>query len=493
MNYICILLYISIYVYYIYVYYICIYTYCQSYIITMSRIENNLLMELPFSNLTDFEFRAVTGSWHFDLNNLIDIDLFSVIPNPDKFDQRDPDNMLSLPSSNYYSINKLNNYLNMLTNKKSISLFHCNIRSLPKNLNLLEEFIYSLNVKPDILAISETKLNDKTIINTDIRQYQFFHTDSKTAAGGAGLYISKDLHAIPRPDIKFNMELVESCWSEIINNNKPNVIISLIKLANKELSIPFTFIYNQSFIQGIVPDILKISRVTPVFKNGITTNAANYRPIAILSPFSKILEKIISDQLNSFLEKIIFCFHIMQFGFRKDYSTELAILEMSDNLKTSIDKKLITCGLFLDFSKAFDTVNHDILLDKLEKYGVRGIAQDWFRSYLHNRYQYVKIGNIESSLRNIICGIPQGSTLGPLLFLLYINDLPNSSTTLSFRLFADDANIFYASKNLKEIETVMNNEFQNILKYCNANKLSINMQKTHFMLIRSSKKTITSK
>ena len=194
----------------------------------MSRIENNLLMELPFSNLTDFEFRAVTGSWHFDLNNLTDIDLFNVIPNPDKFDQRDPDNMLSLPSSNYYSINRLNNYLNMLTNKKSISLFHCNIRSLPKNLNLLEEFIYSLNVKPDILAISETKLNDKTIINTDIRQYQFFHTDSKTAAGGAGLYISKDLHAIPRPDIKFNMELVESCWSEIINNNKPNVIIGCI-------------------------------------------------------------------------------------------------------------------------------------------------------------------------------------------------------------------------------------------------------------------------
>ncbi len=126
------------------------------------------------------------------MNTLTDIDLFNVIPNPDKFDERDPDNMLNLPSSNYYSVNKLNNSLNMLTNKKSISLFHCNIRSLPKNLNLLEELIYSLDVKPDILAVSETKLNDKTVI----RQYQFFHTDSKTAGGGTGLYISKDMHMI---------------------------------------------------------------------------------------------------------------------------------------------------------------------------------------------------------------------------------------------------------------------------------------------------------
>ena len=140
-----------------------------------------------------------------------------------------------------------------------------------------------------------------------------------------------------------------------------------------------------------------------------------------------------------------------QFGFRKDHSTELAILEITDSLKNSIDNNLITCGVFLDFSKAFDTVNHEILLRKLHKYGVREIALDWFTSYLTNRTQYVKLGNVESSFHQIVCGVPQGSTLGPLLFLLYINDLANSSDVLSFRLFADDANIFYATKTSKDL------------------------------------------
>ena len=162
---------------------------------------------------------------------LIDnIDLLNVLPNPDKHDERDSDLMLTSPCSEYYEISKLNKLLNSsYSSRNCFSIFHCNIRSLPKNLSILEDWLYCLEKPPDILAISETKLNSRSIINIDIPQYHFFHTDSETAAGGAGLYISNKLKAIPRADIKFTMPLVESCWAEIIASNAtPNIIIGCI-------------------------------------------------------------------------------------------------------------------------------------------------------------------------------------------------------------------------------------------------------------------------
>ena len=177
-----------------------------------------------------------------------------------------------------------------------------------------------------------------------------------------------------------------------------------------------------------------------------------------------------------------------QFGFRKGYSTSLAITEITNNLRKAIDSNIYTCGVFLDFSKAFDTVNHKILLDKLEMYGIRGVPLKWFASYLTDRKQYVDLGGVKSTEQTMLCGIPQGSTLGPLMFLIYINDLPNSSDKLSFKIFADDTNVFASSGDLRTLENLINVELVKVKNWCHANKLSLNMSKTNFMLIKSPRK-----
>ena len=230
-----------------------------------------------------------------------------------------------------------------------------------------------------------------------------------------------------------------------------------------------------------MPDILKISRITPVDKGGETTDPSNYRPISTLYSFAQIFEKLVYSQVLNYLEKHNIL-NKFQFGFRKGRSTEYAIVELTDNLKKAIDQNLYTCGVFLDFSKAFDTVNHQILLKKLEAYGIRGTPLNWFNSYLSDRQQYVTLNERKSLKQTMVCGIPQGSSLGPLLFLIYINDISNCSDKVSFRIFADDTNIFASSKSINDLEKLMNEELMKVKKWCDLNKLSINIKKTNYMI-----------
>ena len=272
--------------------------------------------------------------------------------------------------------------------------------------------------------------------------------------------------------------------SKIINNFKngksagPNSIpLHILKFNSDILSKPLSFLINLSFIKGKFPSLCKISKVIPVFKKGNRMECTNYRPISLLSTFSKIFEKCVHKRLYSYLEKNKLIFN-RQFGFRKGFSTNHALVDLIETIKDHIDKGDYVCSVFIDLRKAFDTVDHQILLDKLNFYGIRGICYNWFLSYLSNRQQYVSLDGYSSTIRDIKCGVPQGSTLGPLLFLLYINDLHKVFDKALMIHFADDTKLSFANKKLSTIENVMNYELKKLVSWLNCNKLSLNSDKT---------------
>ena len=232
---------------------------------------------------------------------------------------------------------------------------------------------------------------------------------------------------------------------------------------------------------GIFPHIFKTAKVIPIFKSGNKDNVGNYRPIALLSTLSKILEKLIKNRLNSFFHKNKI-FYPNQYGFKEKHSVMHSLIDILTNAYDSINKKQYIALIFMDFRKAFDTVCHKILLDKLYHYGIRGPAHSLIKSYLFKRQQFVSVNNASSSYKTINIGVPQGSILGPLLFLIYINDLPNALLTKP-RLFADDTCLFLENSTLTSLEYNCALEVSSLLDWCNANKIQINPQKSFILPI----------
>jgi hypothetical protein len=262
----------------------------------------------------------------------------------------------------------------------------------------------------------------------------------------------------------------------------------LLKNIAIEISQPLSHIFNLSISTGIFPDRFKTSRTVPIFKTGNSEMCDNYRPISLLSSLSKILEKLISIQLTNHLELNNLLYE-HQYGFQRNKSTLHNLTHLTNYIYKALNDKKYCIGLFLDLRKAFDVCSHNILLKKLKKYGINGIALDWFTSYLKDRKQKVDIdGHLsEESIFNI--SVIQGSILGPILFLIYINDLFSASNLFKL-MFADDTAGLASGDNLPELFNFVNTEIKKIARWFRANKMAVNVGKTKYIIFHTRGKVI---
>ena len=309
------------------------------------------------------------------------------------------------------------------------------------------------------------------------------------------------------PVIYVKGQIVEPLVLNAVNENEMSKLINVLKNTSSgydgyqakalkyvkdELLTALCYIVNISLEQGVFPDRLKHALVTPIYKSGERAKVENYRPISVLSVFSKIYEKVMYNRLLPNLE-INNVLHKHQYGFRPGYSTDQALIHMTDTIRDAFDKKEHLVGVFMDLAKAFDSINHTILIRKLHEYGLKvdSSANKWITSYLNNRCQQVKYNGTLSDKRQVVCGVPQGSQLGPLLFLLYINDICQSSEILTFILFADDTNAYIRGKDIEQLFNILNVELAKVAKWLDANQLCLNVGKTQYMIFSNRHVNVT--
>ena len=397
---------------------------------------------------------------------------------------------------------KYRNKLTQLLRKQHISYYESLIHESKNNLTKTWNIIKSVINNKRTMSKCSKFVNNNITMSDDLEIANHFNNYFFANIGPS---LAK---VLPDTTITHNEFLKDSCNNSIflqpvtdeeiynviksLKNGSPgidNICAKPIKYVKDLIIHPLRYVCQLSLSQGCFPHELKVSKIIPLYKSGDRTIFNNHRPISLLPLFSKVLERLMYDRLYDFLVKysILYSF---QFGFGKAHSTYMALTCMLDKLHNALEKGDYAIGIFIDFRKTFDTVDHSILLQKLYHYGIRGLAYDWFCDYLKNRTQLVSYHNIQSNYADISCGVPQGSILGPLLFLIYINDMASVSTHLFSVLFADDTNMFGTDNDLEALIVNVNTELEKIVKWLNANKLSLNIDKTHYMLFRNKGKVV---
>ena len=383
--------------------------------------------------------------------------------------------------------NKLKERLRIAKSEYYKQQFEFHKNNAKKTWEVINKVIKSKRTRPKICLSDDegNKYNDNEIPSKFIEYYTSI-ADKLTAEipetqNDASTYLTNRIgHDFQMSPI-YPAE-VDNIIDELKSNgNNPNSIATSVLVNSKHILTPIICHLINLFVeQGYFPEHLKTGCITPIFKGGDREKIKNYRPVCSLSPLSKIIEKVVTNRMTHFLENSDI-FSSTQFGFRKNMGTETALLNYIDYIQNQLNDYKYTLSIFMDLSKAFDVINHNILRTKLEHYGFRGHFLDFLLNFIKDREYFVYVNESNSDKKRVNIGVPQGSTLGPLLFLIYINDMIHCSK-LFLTQFADDSTVTYSSKNLAEALLRVEFEFNRVLDWLAANKLIINLSKTHLML-----------
>ena len=338
------------------------------------------------------------------------------------------------------------------------------------------------------IRVHNTEITNKQQISNEMNKY--FSTIGQNLAKDIPDNTIGSTHMVTRSNKVFKFRKV--CPSQVHDlimkstNGKATgldlISNRLLKIASPVISTHLTEIFNQCIEHSTFPDDLKVGKVVPIFKSGVREDPGNYRPISILSAFARIFERLLFQQLYKYFDDNQMLAD-KQWGFRSLHSTIHALHKSVNNWLLNIDNGKANAVIFLDLKKAFDTVNHDILLEKLCLYGVHDNDLSLLKSYLSNRVQCCSVNGKVSSFEPITCGVPQGSILGPLLFIIYMNDLQNVAKNCEISMYADDTNVSSTLTQANDINAELVPEFTKICDWLIANKLSLNILKTEYMII----------